>query len=133
MHSTTPDTILSTLAKSPHTMTTAEIVHASGLADRAVRDAIAVLVESGRVVKHRTGRTLHWGLRGQPLPPRRPIVLTADPVKLDAAIRRISIYAGGMSHLLTDSPSRCCRNLRGLERVAEACGYQIVLVPKNTA
>lgn len=130
MPANTPETILSTLARPPHTMTTAEIVHASGLADRAVRDAIAVLVESGRVVKHRTGRTLHWGLRGQPLPPRQPIVLTADPVKLDAAIRRISIYAGGMS---TDSPSRCCRNLRGLERVAEACGYQIVLVPKNTA
>lgn len=133
MPSTTPDTILFTLAQSPHTMTTAEIVHASGLADRAVRDAIAVLVESGRVVKHRTGRTLHWGLRGQPLPPRQPIVLTADPVKLDAAVRRISIYAGGMANLLTDSPSRCCRNLRGLERVAEACGYQIFLVPKKTA
>ena len=133
MPANTPDTILSTLAQSPHTMTTAEIVHASGLADRAVRDAIAVLVESGRVVKHRTGRTLHWGLRGQPLPPRQPIVLKADPVKLDAAVRRISIYAGGMSHLLTDSPSRCGRNLGGLERVAEACGYQIVLVPKNTA
>ena len=39
MPAKTLDTILSTLAQSPHTMTTAEIVHASGLADRAVHIA----------------------------------------------------------------------------------------------